>query len=445
MITEPYSVTRTLQCVLQLFVTFGVLTVLPAEAQEARRRWELQRQIRLDKFEQALPAAMRAHAIDMWIVAVKENHYDPLWEDLGRGYVTGIGYYVFTDRGVDRIERAALGPSGYLIEQSGAYDIFAPASTLAAFVKERNPKRIGVNMSDEIGPADGLSHTMHAHLVKTLGEPFASRLVSAERVVSDFRSRRVATEIVAFGEAAGIAIQLAERALSNEVITPGRTTLEDVAWWMQDRLLERGLGSEFDMPSVYTTGPEGIIATSTDVVIQPGMVLMIDWGVQLMNFGTDVKRVAYVLKPGEGKPPASIQAAFDKALAVRAVAKQQLKVGLRADQAMRAINNALKAAGYGVIEFNKPNAGPSTDVVIGFHPVGNTGHDIGASLTTWQPLQSTFPLLRNHMFAFEYFAYTPIPEWGGKKLRIPIEDDAILTEGGVEFLHSANHRLLVIK
>jgi len=26
---------------------------------------------------------------------------------------------------------------------------------------------------------------------------------------------------------------------------------------------------------------------------------MIDWGVQLMNFGTDVKRVAYVLKPGE--------------------------------------------------------------------------------------------------------------------------------------------------
>ena len=31
-----------------------------------------------------------------------------------------------------------------------------------------------------------------------------------------------------------------------------------------------------------------------------------------------------------------------------------------------------------------------------------------------------------HMFAFEYFAYTPIPEWGGKKLRIPIEDDAML-------------------
>ncbi len=81
-----------------------LLQVLPTYAQEARRRWEMQRQIRLDKFEQVLPRAMRDNGIDMWIVAVKENHYDPLWNDLGRGYVSGIGYYVFTDRGGDRIE-----------------------------------------------------------------------------------------------------------------------------------------------------------------------------------------------------------------------------------------------------------------------------------------------------------------------------------------------------
>src|ERR687895_500866 len=148
-------------------VVLIITIAVPAGAQEARRRWEIQRQIRLDKFEQVLPSAMRSYGIDMWIVAVKENHYDPLWNDLGRGYVSGIGYYVFTDRGGDRIERAALGPSGYLIEQSGAYDIFAPASTLPAFVKERNPRRIGVNMSEQIGPADGLSYTMHGHLVRT--------------------------------------------------------------------------------------------------------------------------------------------------------------------------------------------------------------------------------------------------------------------------------------
>jgi Xaa-Pro aminopeptidase len=423
-----------------------VLLLSPAaQAQEARRRWEMQRQIRLDKFEQILPLAMRNAGIDMWIVAVKENHREPLWEDLGRGYVTGIGYYVFTDRGRDRIERAALGPSGYLIQQSGAYDIFAAASTLSTFVKERNPKRIGVNMSHEIGPADGLSHSMFEHLVKTLGQPYASRLVSAETLVSAFRSKRVASELVAFGEAAGIAIQLTERALSNEVITPGKTTLEDVAWWMQDQLLSRALGSEFDMPSVYITGPEGIVATSTNRIIQPGDVMMIDWGVQLMNFGTDVKRVAYVLKPGEVTPPASIQNAFDKAIAVRDVLKRAIKPGVRADDTMKAMDAALRAAGYGVIEFNRPNADGKTDIVYGFHPVGNTGHDIGPSLTTWQPLQTTFTMHLQHLFSFEYFAYTPIPEWGGKKLRIPIEDDAVLMEHGVQFVHPANYRLLVIK
>lgn len=168
-----------------LIACLAAFVASPVSAQEARRRWELQRQIRLDKFDQILPIAMRSAGIDMWIVAVRENHIDPLWEDLGRGYVTGSGFYVFTDRGRERIERAALGPSGYLLEQSGACDTFAPASALAAFVKERDPKRIGVNMSDEIGPADGLSVTMHEQLVRTLGAPYVAagqRRAPRERV-----------------------------------------------------------------------------------------------------------------------------------------------------------------------------------------------------------------------------------------------------------------------
>ena len=31
------------------------------------------------------------------------------------------------------------------------------------------------------------------------------------------------------------------------------------------------------------------------------------------------------------------------------------------------------------------------------------------------------------MFSIEFFAYTPAPEWNGKKVRIPLEDDAIVT------------------
>jgi hypothetical protein len=103
--------------------------------------------------------------------------------------------------------------------------------------------------------------------------------VSAEKVVSDFRSGFTASRLVALGENGEMARRLADRALSNEIITPGVTTLEDVAWWMANELQTRSLGSSFEMPSVYITGPKGIEATSNDRIIQRGDLLMIDWGV----------------------------------------------------------------------------------------------------------------------------------------------------------------------
>lgn len=417
----------------------------PAAAQEARRRWEMQCQIRKDKFDLVLPQAMRENRIDMWVVMLKEGHYDPLYDDLGRGYPGRVGFYVFSDRGGDRIERAALGIEGYLLEQCGVYDVVRGDFDLKAFVAERDPKRIGVNMSEEIGAADGLSHSAYLELQRTLGEAYAGRLVSAERLVSDFRSRRVATEIAAFAEAGELSRRIAERALSNEVVTPGVTTLEDVAWWMQEELLRRGLASSFDMPSVYVTGPAGIEAVSTRRVIQRGEIVVIDWGVCLMNFCTDVKRMAYVLLPGEKQIPAGLQNAFDEARKVRDVVRRNIRPGRRADETLQRLHAKAREAGYQVIDFNKPTSGPQTDVVIGCHSVGNLGHGVGPSIAWFNPLRLSFEIRPSNLFSIEFFAYTAVPEWGGRKLRVPLEDDAIVTERGVEWLYPINDRLLAIR
>ena len=416
-----------------------------AHAQEARRRFETMRRIRLDKFELVLPQAMRENGIDMWIVAMKQNHPDPLWEDLGGGFIGPAGYFVFADRG-DRIEKAVFDIDGLELEGRGGYELVNPKVDLKSFVRERDPKRIGVNMSDDIGAADGLTYTHHQLLVKTLGEPYGSRLVSAERLVSDFRSRRVASEIVAFGEAAHLARELAERALSSEVVTPGRTTLEDVAWWLQDRLLERGLAPSFGQPSVYVSGPQGIIATSDATLIQPGMLMHIDWGVCLMNLCTDMKRTAYVLKPGETAAPAGIQHAWDQALKVRDVIRANLKPGRPGLETLEMLNRKVAGAGFAIMkEFNKPSATQATEVVIGCHSTGNTGHGSGPSMTTWQGVQGTYPVQASNLIAFEFFAWTPAPEWGGGKVRIPLEDDALVTERGAEWLVPANERILLIR
>lgn len=432
-------------------VLLGTLSLLvvagPLFAQSgAKARWERMAQIRRDKFDHVLPEAMRENNIDMWITVVKEGLPDPLTEDLGRGYVGSIGYYIFTDRGGDRIERVALGIGGYLLERNGAYDEVTGSFDLREFIAERNPSQIGVNMSAQIGGADGLSHTSYLHLVETLGDPYSDRLVSAQKLISDFRSRRVATEIAAFAEAGEISREIAERALSNEVIVPGVTALEDVAWWVMEELSRRDLDTSFDFPSIYITGPTGIEASSNERIIQRGDLLMMDWGVGLMNFYTDMKRTAYVLKDGEITAPQGIQNAFDRGLEARKVLKNAIRPGRTAAKNAEAIEEALDAAGFGVMEvFNQPTDSPKTEIMFGNHSVGNLGHGIGPSIAWFNPLRFTFEVRPSNLLSIELFAYTANPDWGGAKVRIPLEDDAVVTERGVEWLYPANRRLLLVR
>ncbi len=427
-----------------LTASLFLLIAAPAGGQEARARWERMCQIRAEKFDLVMPTAMRNNDLDMWIVVMREGLLDPLWEALGRGYVGDWGYWVFTDRG-DRVERAVLGVGGYRLEQCGVYDYFGSADELASFVEERDPRRIGVNMAESIGGADGLSHTSYQHLRGTLGS-YGDRLVSAERFVSDFRSTRTAVEIAAFAEAGEMSREIAERAFSNEVITPGVTTLEDVAWWMSDQQLARGLESSFDMPSVYITGPEGIVATSSDRIIQRGDLLMLDWGVGFLDFYTDMKRIAYVLRDGEIEPPEGIRHAFERGRQVRDIMKATIRPAPTALQALDRTWTALEAAGFNRIEFNQPTSDPTvTDVVLGPHSVGNWGHGLGPSLAFFNPTRMTYELRPGTLISIELFAYTANPEWNDAKIRIPLEDDAVVTERGVEWLYPVNDRILIIK
>ena len=427
-----------------------ICVALPASALasgEAQKRWERMNQIRQEKFDLVLPEVMRENDVEMWITVNREGFDDPLTEDFGKGYVGSYGYYVFTDRGGDRIERAILGVGTALVEENGAYDIIGDATELRAFVEERDPRSIALNYARNIGAADGLSYTSYQKLAEELGPNYAERFVSAEKLASDFRSRRVASEIAAFAWAGEMSRNIAERAFSNEVITPGRTTLADVAWWMREQQFENNLDTSFGMPSVYITGPDGFVALSNDHVIQRGDFLAIDWGVGYLNFYTDIKRHAYVLREGETHLPESIQKAFDNGRAVRDILKQNIKAGRTAGDTYDLLVSKINDAGFTFMEtFNQPTDDPDlVDVIIGCHSVGNLGHGIGPSIAWFNPERMTYMIKSTNLFSIELFAYTAIPEWGGKKLRIPLEDDAIVTERGVEWLYPVNQRVLLIR
>jgi Xaa-Pro aminopeptidase len=431
-----------------LFLLLAFVTIFPlAYGQEAQRRWEYMNQIRREKFDLVLPEVMRENRIDMWITVGREGYEEPMAVDLGDAYMGDIGYYIFTDRGGDRIERAALAVSDYLLTENGAYDIITGDFDLRAFVAERDPQTIALNYSKYIAGADGLTYNHYQQLVEVLGEPYVSRFVSSEKLVSDFRSRRVASEIAAFAQLGDISRRIAERALSNEVITPGVTTLEDVAWWMKEQLHANNLESSFGMPSVYLQMPGVDPSVSSSRIIQRGDAIAIDWGAGYMNFFTDVKRYAYVLKEGETTIPPGLQKAFDNARAVRDILKANIKVGRRADETEAFLKQKLDEAGFSVMAApNQPSDDPEKiDVIIGCHSVGNVGHGSGPSIAWFHPRRASFVIQPTNLLAIELFAYTSVPEWGGGKARIPLEDDAIVTHRGVEWLYPVNDRVLLIK
>ena len=98
------------------------------------------------------------------------------------------------------------------------------------------------------------------------------------------------------------------------------------------------------------------------------------------------------------------------------------------------------------IGFNQPtDNAATTDVVIGCHSVGNSGHGSGPSIASFNPVRLGFELKPTNLLSIELFAYTAIPEWGGKKLRVPLEDDAVLTERGIEWLYPVNDRILLVR
>jgi Xaa-Pro aminopeptidase len=95
--------------------------------------------------------------------------------------------------------------------------------------------------------------------------------------------------------------------------------------------------------------------------------------------------------------------------------------------------------------FNQVRDDDSVEFIIGCHSVGDWGHGIGPSMAFFNPGRLNYEIRPTNLFSIELFAYTAIPEWGGKKLRIPLEDDAIITERGVEWLYPINPRIHLVR
>ncbi len=388
------------------------------------------------RLNQNLPTLMRKYGVDMWLVLSREYNEDPVFYSMVSPTMFAARrrtIYVFFDRGESKgIERLALGGGS----QGGLYEVYrdpdsgielygdAQWTLLRKLIDERKPKKIAVNISQTHAFSDGLSAGEREQLEEAVGPENRAKLVRSEGLALDFVSLRVPDMLPLYQRMQEHVHWVIRRAFSREVITPGKTTDQDLVWWLRQENQRLGFGTWFQ-PSIRVQRPRArqlqILQEDAPTVIERGDVLWVDYGLTSMRLATDTQHVGYVLKEGETAPPAGIVQALENSKKMQDIVMARMKIGSSGNEVLAEALKEIRALGIKGTVYS--------------HPIGDHGHGAGPLIGLWDrqqgvPGRGDVKLTPNTWFSIELSSRTPIPEWGGQELFIGMEEDAMVGPDG---------------
>jgi Xaa-Pro aminopeptidase len=404
-----------------------------------RQQAAVQQQWLRYRLDSVLPRLMRQYGVTMWVIPMREYNEDPVFWSLVSPttfFARRRTIYVFTDRGPERgVERLALGGTS----QGGLYQaVFARDSVdptigrrpelvgqaqwdlLRRVVEERDPRTIALDISHTHAFSDGLSAGEWEQLQIILPPVYLGRVVRAENLPLDYQAIRAPGMLPVYRRMQEVVWAIIDTAFSNAVITPGRTTTDDVIWWMRQRLNDLGLSTWFQTDvDVQRRGVD--LADSGNVVIQRGDVLHCDVGITALGLNTDTQHMGYVLRQGEREVPAGVRRALANSNRLQDILMAEMKPGRSGNDVLGAARAAMQAA--------------EIDGTIYTHPIGDRGHGAGPLIGLWDhqegvPGRGDVRLTPRTWFAIELQATTPVPEWDGQPVRSAQEEDAELGADG---------------
>jgi len=401
-----------------------------------RQQWL---EIRLDR---VLPRLMREQGVDMWIVPVREYNEDPVFWSLVSPTTMAARrrtIYVFHDRGAERgVERIAIGGTS----QGGLYEVvrepdaaigtagtsrrpaepFGPEQwqLLRTVVEQRDPRAIAVDISATHAFSDGLTAGEWEAMRAALGDRFTGRFVRREMLALEYIEERLPEMLPTYRAMQEEVHEIIATAFSERVIEPGRTTTEDVVWWLRQRVTDLGLGTWFQ-PSVDVQRVGVAMGDSANPVIRRGDVLHCDFGITALGLNTDTQHMGYVLREGEAAPPAGLLAALHRANRLQDLLLEEMSPGRTGNEVLRSTLERMKGEGI--------------DGSVYTHPIGDHGHGAGALIGLWDRQEGVVGrgdvrLRPNTWFSIELQATSPVPEWNGERVRMALEEEARLDEVG---------------
>ena len=264
--------------------------------------------------------------------------------------------------------------------------------------------------------ADHLSYNYYMSWTDKIKE---TRWLPAPNLGAKLRQRKDNVEVEALRRAVEIATKAFARVLG--VLKPGMTEREAAAE------LEYGFrkfgADAIAFDTIVASGPRGALphGQATDKVIEAGELVTFDFGARVAGYNSDITRTVFV--GGNGKQPSERQRqVYELVRESQQAGVEAVKPGVPAGEIDKICRDIFEKAG------------------LAEYYMHSTGHNLGREV---HEAPFLMPNDANLLEAGMVLTVEPglyFPEWGG----VRIEDDLLVTAGGVEILTSSSKELILL-
>ena len=388
---------------------------------------------------------MSKNGIDMWIIITREYNEDPIiktllpptWLNARRRTILVFSF----NESTKKTESVAISRYNFGKNIKSIWDKEKNPNQMLAlkdYIDKVNPKKIGLNYSENFALIDGISKSDYELFYSSMSNDIKQRIVSAENLGIQWIETRTKLEKEIYKNLVSITQNIINEAFSNKVIEPGKTTTDDVVWWMREKVLELKLKTWFH-PTVDVQRNEqsdlyAFDGKSKYDIIQPGDLVHCDFGISYLTLNTDCQQIAYVLKSDEKEAPEFLTKALKETNKLQDILTSEFELDKSGNEILL---NSLKIA--------KQNG---LDPQIYTHPLGTFGHSAGTTIGMWDsqegvPIKGDVLMKYNTVYAIELNNKSFIKDWN-KEVRIMLEEAGLFEENGFRYINGRQEEIILI-
>ena len=401
--------------------------------------------IQKDRLDNLLPELMSKNGIDMWIIITREYNEDPIiktllpptWLNARRRTILVFSF----DESTKKTESVAISRYNFGKNIKSIWDKEKNPNQMLAlkdYIDKVNPKKIGLNYSENFALIDGISKSDYELFYSSISNDIKQRIVSAENLGIQWIETRTKLEKEIYKDLVSITQNIINEAFSNKVIEPGKTTTDDVVWWMREKVLELKLQTWFH-PTVDVQRNEqsdlyAFDGKSKYDIIQPGDLVHCDFGISYLTLNTDCQQIAYVLKSDEKEAPEFLTKALKDANKLQDILTSEFELDKTGNEILLNSLNIAKEKGL--------------DPQIYTHPLGTFGHSAGTTIGMWDsqegvPIKGDVLMKYNTVYAIELNNKSFIKDWN-KEVRIMLEEAGLFEENGFKYINGRQEEIILI-